>query len=105
MHTSRFLESVVTDYTSLKNYTDYNENRVRGCTKKHYVNKNDRSLHSRQKSGNNPTHLKNPYFKGFYSSRFAIDSNMTAKNQDALLFTAEHLLVLGTDLIIQSAEK
>ena len=56
-------------------------------------------------SGNNPTHLKTPYFKGFYSSRFAIDSNMTAKNQDALLFTAEHLLDLGTDLIIQSAEK
>ena len=56
-------------------------------------------------SGNNPTHLKTPDFKGFYSSRFAIDSNMTAKNQDALLFTAEHLLALGTDLIIQSAEK
>jgi len=57
-------------------------------------------------SGNNPTLLKTPDFKGFYSSRFAIDSNMTAKNiEDALLFTAEHLLVLGTDLIIQSAEK
>ena len=52
-----------------------------------------------------PTLLKTPDFKGFYSSRFAIDSNMTAKSQDALLFTAEHLLVLGTDLIIQSAEK
>ena len=51
------------------------------------------------------TPLKAPDFKGFYSSRFAIDSNMTAKNQDALLFTAEHLLDLGTDLIIQSAEK
>lgn len=58
-----------------------------------------------RKSGNNPTPLKAPDFKGFYSSRFAIDSNMTAKNQDALLFTAEHLLVLGIDLIIQSAEK
>ena len=58
-----------------------------------------------QLSGNNPTPLKTPDFKGFYSSRFAIDSNMTAKNQDALLFTAEHLLDLGTDLIIQSAEK
>mgnify|MGYP006380447945 CR=1 FL=1 len=43
-------------------------------------------------SGNNPTPLKTPDFKGFYSSRFAIDSNMTAKNiEDALLFTAEHL--------------
>ena len=40
-------------------------------------------------NGNNPTHLKNPYFKGFCSSRFAIDS----QKQDALLFTAEHLLV------------
>ena len=30
-------------------------------------------------SGNNPTHLKTPDFKGFYSSRFAIDSNLTAK--------------------------
>ena len=56
-------------------------------------------------SGSNPTPLKTPDFKGFYGSRFAIDSIMTAKNQDALLFTAEHLLVLGTDLIIQSAEK
>ena len=51
-------------------------------------------IHEAQKtpsSGNNPTLLKTPDFKGFYSSRFAIDSNMTAKNQDALLFTAEHL--------------
>ena len=46
-------------------------------------------------SGNNPTLLKTPDFKGFYSSRFAIDSNMTAKNQDALLFTAEHLFYRG----------
>ena len=45
-------------------------------------------------SGNNPTPLKTPDFKGFYSSRFAIDSNMTAKNiEDALLFTAEHLFI------------
>ena len=42
-----------------------------------------------------PTPLKTPDFKGFYSSRFAIDSNMTAKNQDALLFTAEHLFLLS----------
>ena len=43
-------------------------------------------------SGNNPTPLKTPDFKGFYSSYFAIDSKMTAKNiEDALLFTAEHL--------------
>ena len=41
-----------------------------------------------------PTPLKTPDFKGFYSSHFAIDSNMTAKNiEDALLFTAEHLFV------------
>ena len=40
-------------------------------------------------SGNNPTPLKTPDFKGFYSSRFAIDSRMTAKNQDALLFTSK----------------
>ena len=31
--------------------------------------------------------------KHFLSSHFAIDSIMTAKNQDALLFTAEHLFV------------
>jgi len=56
-------------------------------------------------NGNEPTPLKTPGFKGFYSSRFAIDSNMTANNQDALLFTAEHLLVLGTDLIIQVVKR
>ena len=33
-----------------------------------------------------PTHLKNPYFKGFCSSRFAKDSNMTAKNRRCSAF-------------------
>ncbi|MBE6729314.1 MAG: hypothetical protein E7568_03670 [Ruminococcaceae bacterium] len=37
-------------------------------------------------SGNNPTPLKTPDFKGFYSSRFAIDSNMTAKKSRCSAF-------------------
>ena len=50
-------------------------------------------------SGNNPTSLKTPDFKGFYGSRFAIDSRMIAKNiEDALLFTAEHLFMLLVSL-------
>ena len=33
-----------------------------------------------------PTPLKTPDFKGFYSSRFAIDSNMTAKKSRCSAF-------------------
>ena len=89
------------DTIFLRNQRNERKNRVKmDCLAPYGANNAER-----QKSGNNPTLLKTPDFKGFYSSRFAIDSIMTAKNQDALLFTAEHLLVLGTDLIIQSAEK